>query len=371
MTTPEPPARAPGPAGLLRRTAAPVLLALAGGLLAGWAFNLVLERAIVRRTEASAFALLGRVGPEVESVLASGNDPQPAIEALGRQLSLRATLIGADGRVLADSGVERGRVAALENHGHRPEVEEARRNGTGVNRRFSSTIAERLVYAASRLRGGEVLRLAFPESELARWEAPFRRETLGLSALAGALVAALLVRSRSRHARELALVRAAVASAERGERPENPGSVSEETAAVFSALGDLSDLASERDAGARRDAAVSRAIFEEVPVGLLVVDGRLSLVGANAEAVRLLGVDPGAVRTGEHVLELVRETSVSGALEAALAGGPPEARIRLAAERGGRSLEARIVRLPGAGRPGEAAAIAILREAGPATAVHA
>jgi PAS domain-containing protein len=362
MTTREPPPRAPGLPGLLRRSAAPVLLALAGGLLAGGLFNLVLEGAIVRRTEASAFALLARVGPEVEAVLASGRDPQATIEALGRQLSLRATLVGADGKVLGDSGVEPGRVASLENHGHRPEVEEARRNGTGVNRRYSSTLADRLVYAAARLRGGEVLRLAFPESELAHWEAPFRRQTLGLSVLAGLLVAALLVRSRSRHASELGLVRVAVASAVRGERPDNPGNVSEETALVFSALGDLADLASERDAGARRDAAVSRAVFEEVPVGLLVVDARLSLLGANPEAMRLLGADAAARRSGVHLLELVREKSIADVVAAALAGGPDSALLHLPAERGGRALEARIVRVGSGDRPGEAAAVTILRE---------
>ena len=364
MTMPEPPARSSVLPALLRRSVSPVLLALAGGLLAGWVFNLVLERAIVRRTEASAFALLSRVGPDVEAVLAAGQDPQPAVEALGRQLSLRATLIGADGRVLGDSAVERGRVASLENHAHRPEVEEARRNGTGVNRRYSSTVGERLVYSAARLRGGEVLRFVFREKELDLWEAPFRRLTLALSALAGLLVAALVVRSRSRHAAELGFVRDGVASAARGERPANPGAVSEETAVVMSALGDLADLAAERDAGWRRKAAVCRTVFEEVPVGLLVVDARLSLLEVNSEAVRLLGAEPAAVRAGEHVLELVREKPLADLLETALAGGPRSARLTLPSERGGRALDVMVARLDGNGRPGDAAAVAILTETG-------
>ena len=214
--------------GLLRRGIVPLLLSLAGGLLAGFAFNQVLDRAIAGRTEASAFALLARVGPDLEAVLASGQDAREAISRLGRQLSLRATLIATDGRVLGDSSVAPERVGSLENHANRPEVLEAGRTGRGVRTRFSSTVGERLVYAAVRLRGGEVLRLAFPEKDLSRWEAPFRRQTLGLSLLAGLLVAALLIRARSRHAAELGLVRQAVASAGRGERPPNPGSVSEE-----------------------------------------------------------------------------------------------------------------------------------------------
>ena len=94
--------------GLIRRGTMPLLLSLAGGLLAGFALNQVLNRAIAGRTEASAFALLARVGPELETVLGSGQSAKEAINRLGRQLSLRATLIGTDGRVLGDSSVEMG-----------------------------------------------------------------------------------------------------------------------------------------------------------------------------------------------------------------------------------------------------------------------
>ena len=350
---------------ILRLSAAPLLLAVAGGVLAGFLFNGVLERAIVRRTEASAFALLGRVGPDVESVLASGQDPKETIARLGRQLSLRATLIAADGRVLGDSAVDPGRLGSLENHADRPEVREARRNGTGVNTRYSSTVADRLVYAAARLRGGEVLRLAFPERDLSAWESPFRRQTLGLSVLAGLLVAALLVRARTRHASELDLVRKAIAGAGRGERPPNPGAVSEETAAVFSALGDLADLAAERAAGSRREAAVSRAVFEHVPVGILVVDADLSLLHANEEAVRLLGAAPGTARAGRHVLELAREKSSVDLLRAALATGHGTAPLTPPSAGEGRGLDASAFRVEDGASPGRPAAVVILREAGP------
>ena len=362
MTTlPTPPGRS-RLEGLLRRGIGPVLLCLAGGLLAGFAFNQVLDRAIAGRTEASAFALLARVGPDLEAVLASGQDTREAISRLGRQLSLRATLVATDGRVLGDSSVAPERVGSLENHANRPEILEAGRTGRGVRKRFSSTVGERLVYAAVRLRGGEVLRFAFPEKDLSLWEAPYRSQTLGLSLLAGLLVAALLVRARSRHAAELGLVRQAVASAGRGERPPNPGSVSEETAVVFSALGDLADRASERAANARLAAEVSRVVFDEVPAGLLVLDSALSLLDANPEALRLLGAGSGAHRPGEHVLELVREKAVTGLLEAALDKGRASGLLTLSTERGGRSLEAVAVRVTPKARPGQPAVVAVLRE---------
>ncbi len=355
----------PGPSllpGLLRRGIVPLLLSLAGGLLAGFAFNQVLDRAIAGRTEASAFALLARVGPDLEAVLASGGDTREAVSRLGRQLSVRTTLIARDGRVLGDSSVAPERIGSLENHANRPEILDASRSGRGVRTRFSSTVGDRLVYAAVRLRGGEVLRLAFPEKDLALWEAPYRRQTLGLSLLAGLLVAALLVRASSRHAGELARVHQAVAAAGRGERPANPGFVSEEAAVVFSALGDLADQTAERAADSRRAAGVSRILFDEAPAGLLVVDPALSLLDANPEALRLLGAGPGPLRPGEHVLELVREKAVAGLLETALEKGRVVAFLTLPPERGGRTLEATAVRVASGARPGQSAAVAILRE---------
>ncbi|MCL4806292.1 MAG: PAS domain-containing protein [Thermoanaerobaculia bacterium] len=353
---------------LLRQSVVPLLLSLAGGLVAGVVFNRVLDRAIAGRTEAGAFALLSRVGPDLETLLASGKDPREAVDLLGRQLSLRATLVAVDGRVLGDSGVEQGRIDALENHASRPEIAEAHRSGSGVRTRFSSTIGDRLVYAAVRLRGGEVLRIAFREKELAAWEAPFRRQTTGLSVLAGLLVAALLVYARARRAAELRLVREAVSAVERGRGLPEPGRVSDEAAEVFSALGDLAALAAERDAAARRDALLARAVFDEVPVGLLVVDPRLTLLDANAEALRLLGTEAGAPRPGGHVLELFRDKTLSDLLASALEHGRAAGPLFLSVERGARRIEASALRVSGEAKPGQPAAIALLREPAPPSA---
>lgn len=362
MTSPAAPPRPSALPALARRGVVPLFLALAAGLLAGLAMNRILDQAISGRTQASAFAILARVGPEVEAILASGGDPAGAVERLGRQLSVRATLVSPDGKVLADSGVERARVASLESHAGRPEIREALEKGRGVRTRFSSTVGERLVYAAARLKGGGVLRVAFPERELTEWERPFRRRTLLLSVLAALLVASLLVRSRSRHAAEMRLVRDGVAAVARGDRPERPGDVSAEGAAALAALFDLSTLLEERAAEDRRGAEVARTVFEGVPAGILVLDARLSLLRANAEAVRLLGADAGAVRTGEHLLELVREATVAAFVESALASGGAKTTLALPPERGGRTLAAEAIPLAGTATPGQPAAIVILRE---------
>jgi two-component system phosphate regulon sensor histidine kinase PhoR len=60
--------------------------------------------------------------------------------------SYRTTLIDKDGRVLADSDVLPAELSTVENHLSRPEVQDAMRIGSGLNRRKSSTIQEKLFY---------------------------------------------------------------------------------------------------------------------------------------------------------------------------------------------------------------------------------
>src|SRR5262245_43130834 len=77
-----------------------------------------------------------------------------------RELACRITIVARDGRVTHDTDVLPADVAAMENHGNRPEVLEARRLGTGTARRFSTTENEDRLYFARTLSSGDVLRLS-------------------------------------------------------------------------------------------------------------------------------------------------------------------------------------------------------------------
>src|SRR5687768_6550453 len=61
-------------------------------------------------------------------------------DALGRIVSARVTFIAPDGRVVGDSGVSTDALLTLENHGDRPEIQQARLSGLGVARRYSATL---------------------------------------------------------------------------------------------------------------------------------------------------------------------------------------------------------------------------------------
>ena len=74
----------------------------------------------------------------------------------------RATVIDADGKVLADSEAN---AASMENHAHRPEFLSALKGDVGMDTRRSHTIGIPFLYVAAPIAGGAV-RLAYPLSDV-------------------------------------------------------------------------------------------------------------------------------------------------------------------------------------------------------------
>jgi len=87
-----------------------------------------------------------------------GAEPRPRRElqrlvtGLAQDTSLRLTVIAPGGRVLADSDRSWQQLLTMDNHNRRPEVEQARRRGTGRSTRDSDTTGRRYVYAAAGFR---------------------------------------------------------------------------------------------------------------------------------------------------------------------------------------------------------------------------
>ncbi|MBL0224219.1 MAG: HAMP domain-containing protein [Geobacteraceae bacterium] len=96
--------------------------------------------------------------------------PQQLAESIGTAIKARVTLIAPDGRVIGDSDVGPARLAQVENHLQRPEVQEALKNGSGSALRYSETLRTSMLYSAMTYRSGStsgVIRLAMPLEYLA------------------------------------------------------------------------------------------------------------------------------------------------------------------------------------------------------------
>lgn len=112
----------------------------------------------------------------------------------------RFTLIAPDGEVLADTAANPGE---MENHGERPEVVEAREDGTAEYRRVSDTTGDPFLYVAVAVPDGDgsVMRVAVPVSEINQVVGEMGQSlllavlvSLGLSLLASWLIAVRLSR---------------------------------------------------------------------------------------------------------------------------------------------------------------------------------
>lgn len=105
--------------------------------------------------EKQALENLQAINSVISEVL-DNNDDYTFINSGGND-DARITLISPDGTVLADS---KEKAEVMENHSNRPEFKEAIKSGEGSTVRESATLDESTYYYASKLKNGNILRIA-------------------------------------------------------------------------------------------------------------------------------------------------------------------------------------------------------------------
>ncbi|MGH7588519.1 MAG: hypothetical protein ACRELU_08000, partial [Gemmatimonadota bacterium] len=122
---------------------------------------------------------------------ADENELDAFIDDLGSGADARVTVIAPDGRVVADSEFDDQDLAALDDHGGRAEVIEARALGEGASVRDSRSVDTRMLYRARRLDEGAwrgaVARIAVPFTRVDAARAAAGRGVAAALALALAL----------------------------------------------------------------------------------------------------------------------------------------------------------------------------------------
>lgn len=132
----------------------------------GTIFIVVLLVVVVFTTMGAAY-LQGNVGEITRSelldetrIVASTLNETPDDVSMLERLDLdgvRVTLVDTDGSVIFDNEEP---ASQMENHAHRPEIQQAIESGTGFSERSSSTLGEVMLYEAIRLNNGTVIRLS-------------------------------------------------------------------------------------------------------------------------------------------------------------------------------------------------------------------
>jgi two-component system phosphate regulon sensor histidine kinase PhoR len=209
----------------------------------------------------------------------------------------------------------------MDNHAGRPEVQEARRTGTGVSVRFSHTLEKNELYLAYRLEGlpGPVLRVALPLQEISQG---FRSAQQGLlliwiflfllalglgylftRSLTGRIESIRKFSEKVAHGNLDARVKE-VASDELGSLAESLNTTADELQGTIDAL--------------REEKNRVAAILEGMRAGVLAIDsqGRITLM--NPVLGRILQADL-KESLSRKVTEVVRNTELKGILDRVLA----------------------------------------------------
>src|SRR5262245_27347857 len=121
-----------------------VTLIVAAGLVSWSVRRLVedrIQRALVNQARLAAETLSRRQA-------ATPAELDAEADAIGRLVSARVTFVSPDGTVVGDSELSTSELNTLENHGTRPEILQARREGLGVARRYSDTLDTEMLYVA-------------------------------------------------------------------------------------------------------------------------------------------------------------------------------------------------------------------------------
>ena len=243
-------------------------------------------------------------------------------DAIGLDLGARVTLIAPDGVVLGDSAEDGAGLAAMENHGSRPEIVAARERGIGLTRRFSTTVERNFLYVALPVTHPAVgfARLALPLTVIDEQVSSVRRATVigVLLALVGALVLAWVTSTAmSRRVAEIAAVARRYAEGDlspplRGYGDDEIGTVARALDASVHELGRRLDELS-------RHRVLTDAILSSMAEGVLVVDNRGYVRMANDTVRTMLGFE--TLPVGRHYVELIRHPDIAGQIAAALDHG--------------------------------------------------
>ena len=302
-------------------SAALIALAVAGAIFATTMrrqLDARIEQTLVAETRLAADLLSH--GTPVATLLELDEEA----DRIGALIGARVTFIAADGRVLGDSAETLDGVRAMENHGQRPEIVQARAEGLGRARRRSDTLRIDMLYAAVPVQHPAIgyVRVALPLTDVGHQLQAVLVATLaalGLALVGGVAIAWLFSARISRRVRLIAGI------AERYTRgdlsPPHLGYGDDELGTVARALDDSVQEIGRQLTQQARDRARMEAILAGMIEGVIVVDAQARLQLVNAAARQMLKLD--SVAIGRPYVETIRLPAIAEIVAAVLFGRTP------------------------------------------------
>jgi two-component system, OmpR family, phosphate regulon sensor histidine kinase PhoR len=251
----------------------------------------------------------------------SGVDPDSLADQAGVATGRRVTLIDSTGHVVGDSEFDGLALRELENHGSRPEVVAARKNGVGSVRRMSPSTGEEQLYVAVKAPRG-FARVSMTTSAVEEIFARARSGVLAaglISFLLAAILAVLFSRAVSKPIVDLSNVARSLAAGEQNRRPAlaAPGEVGDLADAVHR----LAEQLEARISALAAEQSILAALVETLNEGVIAISPSHEVVRINDTGRRLLSIDR-PIPFGIDFLP--RDATLRSAISLALAGTETE-----------------------------------------------
>ncbi len=218
-----------------------------------------------------------------------------AADEVARLLGARVTIVGPDGRVMADTGIPGGDVRGLETHADRPEVVQAREGARVLLERRSATAGVQSLYAAVEVGTPEAPRVLRLARAVPAFPAPGRRGlVLILATGAGGIFLVVLGSGlvTARVGRELDDLTGRVRRMSDGSLGaaewEAPGSP--ELLEITGALRDLGEEVRGRLGEMRRQRDEMQTLIDSIAEGVLALTPDARVLRMNRAVVELLGM---------------------------------------------------------------------------------
>ena len=246
--------------------------------------------------------------------------------------SYRLTWIGEDGSVFYDTQADAGQ---MENHKDRTEIQDALKLGQGQSSRYSSTLMEKTLYFARRLKDGSVLRISV--SRATAWRLVLGMLQPVLMVLAAALLLSGLLAGR--------LSKKIVEPLNHLDL-EHPldNECYEEISPLLNRINRQHEEIQQQLRAMRQRTDEFNQIIGNMQEGLVLLDEKENVLSINAAAIKIFGVKESCV--GQSFLTVDRNHEISLAIQQALSDGHAEIRCH----RGGRVYQFDLSRIDSDGR---------------------
>lgn len=342
---------------------ASVLTILIAIIAVSWYGTTVLQEFYLQETEADLEARANLISSRVVDYLQDGQVAllRKYCVAAGRESRTRITVIGFDGKVIADSDED---PEVMDNHRHRQEIEKAFSGAVGTSRRYSKTLDENFIYVAVPLKNSglqpldnsafpainAVLRTSVSVATLDKTLAGIKIR-IGMVAVAVMLLAGgitlLISRNISKPLEQMTKSAMQFARGDFSERmlPPAKKTASLEVVTLAGSMDRMAELLDEKIQAIVTHRNQLETVFSSMVEAVIAIDTEEKVISINDAAAQLFGVDR-QIATGRIVQQVVRNVKLQQQIGHTLSSRESiEDEIILHDETGDRFLQTNVVPL--------------------------